>query len=197
MKGLSTEELQERLESGQAAVFDVRGDVEYEIGHIPGTKTAPLGSLVFRVARVMNPDSFVAVYSAGGDCHLGTQAAQRLESLGLRNVHRYEAGLEGWRAAGLPVEHIAHQGAIYLSVRFDLVGKTVGGQRILSNDDLRAALLRGAGFAVIPFEAFGLPETTTIITVGQGFVTVGSAVNAVPESAIETAVAIKAEQEVP
>ena len=43
----------------------------------------------------------------------------------------------------------------------------------------------------------GLPETTTIITVGQGFVTAGSYVNAVPEGAIETAVASKSEQEAP
>jgi len=38
----------------------------------------------------------------------------------------------------------------------------------------------------------GLPETATIITVGQGFVTSGSLVDAVPESDIETSVAIKA-----
>jgi multidrug efflux system membrane fusion protein len=38
----------------------------------------------------------------------------------------------------------------------------------------------------------GLPETATIITVGQGFVTSGTVVKAVPESAVETAVAIKA-----
>ncbi len=100
---LNTEDLHRRLESGEAAVFDVRGDVEFEAGHIPGTKSAPLGSLTFRVARVMNPDSFVAVYSAGEDCPLAAQAAQRLENLGLRNVHCYENGLEGWRAAGLPV----------------------------------------------------------------------------------------------
>lgn len=103
MQSLSIQELRERLESGPAAVFDVRGDVQYEYGHIPGAMTAPLGSLVFRVARVMNPDSFVAVYSAGGDCKLGVDAARRLENLGLRNVHCCEEGLEGWRAAGLPV----------------------------------------------------------------------------------------------
>jgi len=39
----------------------------------------------------------------------------------------------------------------------------------------------------------GLPETATIITVGQGFVTAGSSVVAVPESDIETSVAIKAQ----
>jgi len=41
----------------------------------------------------------------------------------------------------------------------------------------------------------GLPSTATIITVGQGFVSSGAFVNAVPESNIETAVAIKADQE--
>jgi multidrug efflux system membrane fusion protein len=41
----------------------------------------------------------------------------------------------------------------------------------------------------------GLPDTATIITVGQGFVTSGSVVEAVPESDIETSVAIKAETE--
>ena len=108
MKNLSTEELQKQLETGNAAVFDVRGDLEFELGHIPGTKTAPMGSLVFRVARIMNPDSFVVVYAAGGDRQLVTEAARRLENLGLRNVHRYEDGLEGWRAAGLPVVPSVH-----------------------------------------------------------------------------------------
>ena len=39
----------------------------------------------------------------------------------------------------------------------------------------------------------GLPSTATIITVGQGFVTSGSVVEAVPEDDIETSVAIKAD----
>ena len=39
----------------------------------------------------------------------------------------------------------------------------------------------------------GLPETATIITVGQGFVTSGAVVETVPEGDIETSVAIKAE----
>ena len=103
MKTISTEELKKRLDSGKAALFDVRGDVDFEQGHIPGAKTAPLGSLVFRVARLMHPDSFVAVYSAGGECGLAAEAVERLENLGLKNVHCYEGGLEGWKAAGLPV----------------------------------------------------------------------------------------------
>jgi multidrug efflux system membrane fusion protein len=41
----------------------------------------------------------------------------------------------------------------------------------------------------------GLPDTATIITVGQGFVSSGSLVDAVPESDVETSVAIKADNE--
>jgi rhodanese-related sulfurtransferase len=108
MKIIDTESLRQRLDEGPTAVFDVRGDVEFERGHIPGAKTAPLGSLVFRVARIMNPDSFVVVYSDGGECTLAAEAAQRLADLGLENVHCYEEGLEGWRAAGLPVVPSVH-----------------------------------------------------------------------------------------
>jgi multidrug efflux system membrane fusion protein len=41
----------------------------------------------------------------------------------------------------------------------------------------------------------GLPDLATIITVGQGFVVPGTMVNAVPEGDIETAVAIKSDDE--
>lgn len=41
----------------------------------------------------------------------------------------------------------------------------------------------------------GLPEITTIITVGQGYVADGAVVNSVPEEDVETAVAIKGDEE--
>lgn len=41
----------------------------------------------------------------------------------------------------------------------------------------------------------GLPQTVTIITVGQGFVATGSVVNAIPEEDVNTAVAIKSSEE--
>lgn len=100
MKTIDTKLLKSMLDNGRIALFDVRGDVDFEKGHIPGAKTAPLGSLVFRVARLMNPDSFVVVYSDGRRCGLAAEAVERLENLGLKNVHCYEDGLDGWEAAG-------------------------------------------------------------------------------------------------
>jgi aspartate aminotransferase len=59
-------------------------------------------------------------------------------------------GLKAMRAEGLPVNAIAPQGAIYLSVQFDLL------ERFGTNEAIRRFLLEEAGFAVVPFQAFGL-----------------------------------------
>jgi aspartate aminotransferase len=60
-------------------------------------------------------------------------------------------GFEAMRRDGLPVLAFEPQGAIYLSVQFDLVGR--GG--ITTNEQIRRLLLERAGFAVVPFQAFG------------------------------------------
>ncbi|MGZ4808696.1 MAG: pyridoxal phosphate-dependent aminotransferase [Thermoanaerobaculia bacterium] len=60
-------------------------------------------------------------------------------------------GFEAMRRDGLPVRAFEPQGAIYLSVQFDLIGR--GG--ITSNEQIRRLLLDRAGFAVVPFQAFG------------------------------------------
>ncbi|HOP07787.1 MAG TPA: rhodanese-like domain-containing protein [candidate division Zixibacteria bacterium] len=100
MKTINTDELRQRLDNGPLALFDVRGDVEYEKSHIPGAKTAPLGSLVFRVAHTMNPESIIVVYSNDYECTLASQAVERLENLGMKNVYAYQEGIKGWQAAG-------------------------------------------------------------------------------------------------
>ena len=69
----------------------------------------------------------------------------------LQTLHH---GLMDLRARGLPVSDTAPQGAIYLSVRFDLIGR----KGIRNNEDIRKLLLERAGFAVVPFQAFGLEE---------------------------------------
>jgi rhodanese-related sulfurtransferase len=103
MKSISTKELKDRLKAGPVALFDVRGDIAYEKGHIPDAKTAPLGSLTFRVASLMKPDSLVVVYSNDKHCPMARDAVERLEGLKLENVHCYDAGIEGWKRAGLPL----------------------------------------------------------------------------------------------
>lgn len=56
-----------------------------------------------------------------------------------------------WRAEGLPVRAIAPEGAIYLSVHFELEGRP----DFPDEDAVRLWLLDEAGCALIPFSAFG------------------------------------------
>ena len=60
-----------------------------------------------------------------------------------------DRGLAGLAARGLPVRHLPPAGALYLSVHFDLI------ERFGNNRGIRKHLLEQAGFAVVPFHAFG------------------------------------------
>lgn len=64
-------------------------------------------------------------------------------------------GLAAMARDGFPIEVIEPQGAIYLSVRFDLIGK-----RFSTNNEIRSHLLEAAGMAIVPFQAFGLRQDT-------------------------------------
>ncbi len=108
MQTITTDELRKRIDEGNAAIFDVRGDVDYDQGHIPGAKTAPGGSTSFRIRSLMNPDTPVVVYSNGGECPLAKDVAGRLEKQGMNNVFLYEDGIEGWTAAGHEVVESTH-----------------------------------------------------------------------------------------
>lgn len=86
-------------------------------------------------------------------------------------LRKLRDGLLSMRDEGLPVDCLDAQGAIYLSARFDLHGRTVDGITIDSDDAARALLLRRAGVAVVPFTAFGYPENTGWIRFSVGAAT--------------------------
>ena len=69
-------------------------------------------------------------------------------------LHGLADGLSTLKAEGLPVDFIAPEGAIYLSVKIDLEGRT-GKLHLPDEDAVRAHLLEQAGCAVVPFSAFG------------------------------------------
>jgi aspartate aminotransferase len=69
-------------------------------------------------------------------------------------------GLTRLKEQGYPVDCIAPQGAIYLSLHLDLIGRRIGGKKLETNEAIREVVLERAGVAVIPFQAFGLEENT-------------------------------------
>jgi aspartate aminotransferase len=66
------------------------------------------------------------------------------------------SAIQQFKVAGHAVDAIEPMGAIYLSARFNLVGRTTRtGSRLSNADDVRKWLLEEAGMAVVPFDAFG------------------------------------------
>jgi aspartate aminotransferase len=64
-------------------------------------------------------------------------------------------GVRDMRQKGLPVDAIEPTGAIYLTTRFDVVGKkTSDGTTLATNEDVRRYVLNRAGVGVVPFQSF-------------------------------------------
>jgi len=65
-------------------------------------------------------------------------------------------GIQNLKSKGYSVDAIAPQAAIYLTVKFDLKGKTTAnGTLLTSTKDVTAFLLNEAKLALVPFYAFG------------------------------------------
>jgi aspartate aminotransferase len=79
-------------------------------------------------------------------------------------------GFTAMGAKGLPIRSIAPQGAIYLSVHVDALGKSGRGRTLTTDDDVRSYLLHEGGMGVVPFTAFGIPEDTGWIRLSVGAV---------------------------
>lgn len=75
----------------------------------------------------------------------------------------------------LGIEHLVPQGAMYLSVRFDLFGRPgLDGQPMRTNEDIRKFLLEKAGLAVVPFQAFDLMQDTGWFRMSVGAVSLAA-----------------------
>ncbi len=78
-------------------------------------------------------------------------------------------GLHQMKAEGLPIDAITPEGAIYLTVKFDLKGKTTVNNQVLeSTKDVTAYLLNTAKVAIVPFYAFGADTESTWYRISVG-----------------------------
>jgi aspartate aminotransferase len=76
----------------------------------------------------------------------------------LRRIH---AGFMQLKNEGLPVDAIAPEAAIYLTIQIDLVDKTtIEGQLLKTQTDVTTYILDAAGLAVVPFYAFGTSHSS-------------------------------------
>lgn len=76
-------------------------------------------------------------------------------------LRRIYEGIIALKEQGLPVDAVAPEAAIYLTLKFDLIGKKApDGELLLTQEDVTSYLLRYAKLAIVPFYAFGAPKTS-------------------------------------
>jgi aspartate aminotransferase len=123
----------------------------------PPDLAGPMSALLGHVGAWAPKAEQSAVATFLGDADAMGEYRDRLVAGVRQRLDLLFEGLESMRTAGLPVQAIAPEGAIYLSVRFALAGRTtLDGTRLDSDEAVRGYLLRAAGLALVPFQAFGV-----------------------------------------
>jgi aspartate aminotransferase len=112
----------------------------------------------------------VAVAGFLGDDAAVTAWREEMSARVLERLEALYAGFMELKREGLPVDCVSPQGAIYLSMRLDLIGRQLDGKTIETNEEIRQLLLSEAGVAVVPFQAFGLKDETGWFRISVGAV---------------------------
>lgn len=63
VRRVTISELKDALEKGEVVVLDVRGEVEYKLGHIKGARSLPLG-LIAGQSEALPRDKLIVTYCA-------------------------------------------------------------------------------------------------------------------------------------
>lgn len=98
---LTVGEVAAQQRSNAMVVLDVRGEGEWNAGHVPGALNVPIGHLEQRLDEIPR-DRAVIVH-----CQTGARAAMAasiLRARGFSDVRQFPGGFAEWRAAGLSVE---------------------------------------------------------------------------------------------
>jgi rhodanese-related sulfurtransferase len=96
-------ELLQRSAGTRVAVLDVRERHEFADRHLPGASPLPRGLMEFTAPAVL-PDRDALLVLVSGQGRRAARAAEALAELGFANPRVLAGGLDGWRAAGLPIE---------------------------------------------------------------------------------------------
>lgn len=76
--------------------------------------------------------------------------------------------IEGLKAKGYPIDAIAPQAAIYMTIKFDLKGKQYKGQVLNNQDAVTRFLLDEVGVALVPFYCFGADKESPWYRISVG-----------------------------
>ena len=98
---INAQELEEELKNGHRLfLLDVRQPQEYQLGHIPGAKLIPLGSLSSRISELPKDREIVCICATG---HRSVPAVNKLTAAGIE-ARSLKNGMIAWQMARQPVK---------------------------------------------------------------------------------------------
>jgi rhodanese-related sulfurtransferase len=99
---IDVREAKELLDSGKAALIDVREQHEYDEAHVEGSTLIPVNSIFNRAGELPADKELVFICRTGSRSAL---AAEMAAAVGATNpLYNLEGGIVAWVEAGEPVE---------------------------------------------------------------------------------------------
>lgn len=95
-------DLERRIAEGRVCLIDVRPEIEYRGGHLPGAVSVPLDRLAEKLAE-LPADREVVAYCRGPFCIMADEAVRLLRDKGFE-ARRLGDGPQEWRARGFDLE---------------------------------------------------------------------------------------------
>jgi rhodanese-related sulfurtransferase len=96
------DDVRKQIDGGsKVVILDVRSGPQAEM--IKGAQHAGINELE-AWAKDVPKDTFIVTYCACGSEGTSKAAASRLQALGFTNVHALKGGIQGWKAAGMPMQ---------------------------------------------------------------------------------------------
>lgn len=114
IRTISVDDLAQALQEGTVAEFwNVLTDDYFSGEMIPGSRRAPLDHVGHEArATGLARDTAVVVYCSGPACPQSKAAAEKLTTLGYRNVRAFEGGLQAWKESGRSLELLTAGSAV-------------------------------------------------------------------------------------
>lgn len=107
-KTISTKEIKRAMDKDERFILvNVLDNAVYEEEHICGSINIPVAAIEIDAPELLGKDERVIVYCGGPQCLASQDAADKLVSLGYRDVTRYRGGMEEWTKAGYCTEGAA------------------------------------------------------------------------------------------
>jgi aspartate aminotransferase len=110
-----------------------------------------------------------------------TQYLDTLKARVQDSLNALHTGFQQLKADGFAVDSIAPMGAIYLTIKIDITGKTTPDGAVLKNSaDINFYLIKEAKIAFVPFSAFGTDDDVNWFRASVGACTLQDIEQAIP-----------------